>query len=419
MHQNIILEDNLNILLVTDPYPPEIRAISRMMQELAEFLYKKGNSIKVLTTMPQLKLIEKGTEADLPIHRVENGVNVIRAKIPFQNRKELIFKALSQILSVPVLYKTFKLNNSEKIDIIIVYSPPLPLGIIGIILKKLYDSKFLLNIQDIFPQNAIDLGIIKNKYIVYFYELLERVIYKHADKISAHTQGCKEFLNTKKYIDAKKLITISNWIDISRNNAKNKKSSYKEIFSLSNKFVIVSAGIMGPSQNLTLIIDLAERIVDLKEICFLLLGNGYEADKIKDLVKKKNLKNVIINDFIGENDYKLLIREADLGIISLNPNNKTPVYPGKTLGFMAASLPIISFLHENSDGHKLIKDSNCGYTMVPNNSEEAESLLRFIYDNRRNLKKLGNNGYNFCKLHFSKEVILLKYENILHTLINS
>ena len=61
-----------------------------MMQELAEFLYKKGNSIKVLTTMQQLKLIEKRSEADLPIHRVENGVSVIRAKIPFQNRKELI-----------------------------------------------------------------------------------------------------------------------------------------------------------------------------------------------------------------------------------------------------------------------------------------------------------------------------------------
>ena len=86
---------------------------------------------------------------------------------------------------------------------------------------------------------------------------------------------------------------------------------------------------------------------------------------------------------------------------------------------MASSLPIISFLHENSDGHKIIEDSNCGYTMVPNNTDEAESLLRFAYDNRRNLKKLGNNGYNFCKLHFSKEVILLKYENILQTLINN
>ena len=57
--------------------------------------------------------------------------------------------------------------------------------------------------------------------------------------------------------------------------------------------------------------------------------------------------------------------------------------------------------------------------MVPNNTDEAESLLRFAYNNRNNLKKLGKNGYNFCKLHFSKEVILLKYENILQTLINN
>jgi len=409
----------LNILLVTDPYPPEIRAISIMMQELAEFLYKDGNSIKVLTSMPQLNLIDMKTKIDLPIHRVENGVHVIRAKIPFQNRKGFIYKALSQILSVPVLYKTYKLNNSEKIDIIIVYSPPLPLGIIGIILKKFYGSKFLLNIQDIFPQNAIDLGIIKNKFIIYFYELLEGFIYKHADLISVHTPGCKDYIQGEKNIYVNKLITISNWIDTSKSNAKTKKSTYMEKFSLSNRFVIVSAGIIGPSQNLALIIEIAERIADLKEICFLLLGNGYEANKIKSLVKKKNLKNVIIKDFINESDYKLLIKETDLGLISLSTQNKTPVYPGKILGFMASSLPIISFLHENSDGHKLIKDSNCGYTMVPNNTEEAVKLLRFVYDNRCNLNKLGDNGYNFCKINFSREVILLKYKNVLNTLLNS
>ena len=149
------------------------------------------------------------------------------------------------------------------------------------------------------------------------------------------------------------------------------------------------------------------------------MGNGYEANKIKSLVQKKNLKNVIINDFISESDYKLLIKETDLGLISLSTKNKTPVYPGKTLGFMASSLPIISFLHENSDGHKLIKDSNCGYTMVPNNTEESENLLRFVYDNRSDLKRLGINGYNFCKLNFSRDVILLKYKNILQTLLNS
>ena len=115
----------MNILLITDPYPPEIRAISKMMQELAEFLLKKGNSIKVLTSMPQLNLIDSKSKVDLPIYRVENGVNVIRAKIPFKNRKGYVFKALSQILSVPILYKTFKLNNNEEINKRVIYKTKL------------------------------------------------------------------------------------------------------------------------------------------------------------------------------------------------------------------------------------------------------------------------------------------------------
>ena len=330
----------MNILLVTEPYPPEIRAISKMMQELAEFIYKNGNTIKVLTSMPKRDLIKSNTKLDLPIHRVENGVTVIRVEIPFQNKKGFIYKALSQIIAVPIYYKTLLKYNNKNIDIIIVYSPPLPLGIIGIILKKYYGCKYLLNIQDIFPQNAVDLGIIKNRFIIYFYELLELYIYKHADLITTHTKGCKEFIHNKKHIDSDKLITINNWIDMKKINSINTNNNFNDKYLVPNKFNIIFAGIMGPSQNLTYIIRIAEKIDDLNDIRFLLIGNGYDADKIKALIKEKNLKNVIINDLIDDEGYNLLIKKADLGLISLNPKNTTAVYPGKMLSFMASSLPI-------------------------------------------------------------------------------
>ena len=155
-------------------------------------------------------------------------------------------------------------------------------------------------------------------------------------------------------------------------------------------------------------------ITGIPEICFLLVGEGSEKKRLEKRVKDQKLQNIVFKGFVSKDDYPILAKEADIGLVNLNNKNKTPVMPGKILGFMAASLPIVAFLHKESDGHKLIKKAQCGYSMVPNHLEDAVKLIRRVYHERNNLETSGKNGYSYTLKHFSKEICIPKLERLIH-----
>ena len=403
----------MNILLITGQYPPEIRAISFMIQELAEHFSGKGHDVTVITSMPQPELVVNEIDIKTPLVDIENGVKVIRVKIPFKIRKGYVHKALNQLSMSILFFKEIKRLVRKEIDAVIVYTPELPLGLVGLKVKKLYRAMFLLNVQDIFPQNAIDLGILRNKYLIKFFEAMERRIYTGADRITSHTDGSRKFLINNKNIPKEKISTVSNWLNLKSYKYAKTKNYFRKEYGLENRFIFLSAGIIGPSQNLDFIIQIAGMITDIPEICFLLVGDGSEKKRLKNLAKNYKLNNIVFKGFVSNVEYPKLAKEVDVGLLSLSKKNKTPVMPGKILGFMAASLGIVAFLHKESDGHNLIKVAQCGYSIVPDNPEDAANLIRRIYNEQDNLKILGENGYRYASQHFSKDVCLRKFDQII------
>ena len=93
-----------------------------------------------------------------------------------------------------------------------------------------------------------------------------------------------------------------------------------------------------------------------------------------------------------------------MGLVCLSSKNNTPVVPGKILGYMSASLPIIAFLNKESDGHKIIKEAKCGYSLISEDVEKAKELILKIYNERNNLRELGENGYKYVCINFQKEI---------------
>ncbi len=168
----------MKILLLTDSYPPEIRSASHLMYELAHGLKNRGHDIAVATTMPQYNLTKEHVSVEYKNIMVEDGVTVIRVKTPPLHKVGYFKRGLAHLVLPVIFCRLIKRSVIFRPDIIIVYSPPLTLGIAGVRLKDYFKSKFILNIQDIFPQNAIDLGIISNLLIIRFFEAQEKWIYK-------------------------------------------------------------------------------------------------------------------------------------------------------------------------------------------------------------------------------------------------
>ncbi|MFA5275714.1 MAG: glycosyltransferase family 4 protein [Candidatus Omnitrophota bacterium] len=404
----------MKIILVTASYPPEIRAISLMMLELAQGLEKNGHELTVITAYPRHNL--SGPEKSRVFKEVEfeNKVRVIRIKAPSISNVGYIARGLAQLL-LPIIF-IFKAKKliKEKIDAVIVYSPPLPLALFGIWLKARYKAKFMLNIQDIFPQNAVDLGILKNKMIVKFFEFIEKKAYKSADVITTHTDTSRQFLISNKIIRENKVGVIHNWIDVDMYHNVKPTGFYRKLYNVEGKFVFLFTGVIGPSQGLDFILKVAQKVSDVPEIIFLIIGEGTEKIRLRKAASESKLNNVIFGDYVSLQEYPALVKEMDVGLVCLSILNKTPVIPGKIIGFMAASLPVVAFINKESDAHYLIQKAKAGYSSYSDDSLKAAEIIKNIYSQRAGLALYANNGYQYVRDNFSKEVCIGKIDKYIN-----
>ncbi len=402
-----------NILIVADVYPPEVSSAAHLMKELAEGLKKRGHNIWVATTYPKYYLPEELKSKIFERFTDEGGIKVIRVKTLPQKKVNFIIRGISQLLMPTLFFFGIKKFIKEKLDVVIVYSPPIPLALIGSKIKKRYGAKFILNLQDIFPQNAIDLGVLKgwkHKPAVWLFEWIEKKVYKAADKITFHSDGGHKFLVDKKRVPEEKIITLHNWVDLEPFKNLTKNISFRDKFGLNGKFVFVFGGIMGPAQGLEFMVKVAKNVSDLKDLVFLLVGDGSEKPKIEELINKYSLSNVIIKPFVSKEEYPYLAKDSDVGLVCLSSNNKTSFVPGKILGYMAAGKPIVAFLNKESDGFGVLEKAKCGYATKSDDLKEAEKITRKIYGEKNKLKEIGERGFKYASENFTVDVITKKLE---------
>jgi colanic acid biosynthesis glycosyl transferase WcaI len=394
----------MNILLVTNSYPPEIRSISFMMKELSEGLVLRGHQVTVATYWPKDNLTEEATKTVYQACSLEDGVQVLRVKTPPLRGVNFIVRGISELLSPFLFWREIKAKMAFTPDAVIVYISPLPLAFVGSKVKGYYGARYLLNIQDIFPQNAIDLGIMKNTLPILFFEYLEKRAYAKADKITSHTESSRRFLIERKHVPSSKISTVPNWIDFELYSNRERSHIFRKRYGLEGKFIVLFPGIMGPSQGLTLIVDMARELRDIDDIVFLFVGDGSEKETLRKSAERYGLKNVVFMPFVSPEEYPDLVKDSDAGLVCLSSKNRTPVIPGKILGFMAASIPVVAFLNRESDGHALIRDAQCGYASVSDiSAAEAKDIIFRMYVEKDKLKQYGENGHRYAYLHFSKD----------------
>ena len=127
----------------------------------------------------------------------------------------------------------------------------------------------------------------------------------------------------------------------------------------------------------------------------------------------KSLNNVLFEGFVARESYQDLLRICSIGLVCLSPQNKTPVVPGKILGYMAAGLPITAFLQSSSDGHGVIKSAQCGFSVDSADKDACVQSMKNLLSQSDSFAKLGQNGKNYATENFSKEVCVSQLESML------
>jgi glycosyltransferase involved in cell wall biosynthesis len=204
----------MKILLLTNYFPPEIGAASHLFFDLGKYLTKKGYDVQVLTGFPSYNLRKK-----LKKYR---GKILMKEKIERMKVVRIGPTHLPNSRRIPILRGVehfwlsfiFFLGGllAKKPDLIIFYSPPLTLGLSCWFLSKVKKIPFIINVQDLFPQNAIDLGILKNQLLIKVFRKIEKFVYKKAFFITVHSEQNKEYIK-QTGVEEKKIKVIPNWVD--------------------------------------------------------------------------------------------------------------------------------------------------------------------------------------------------------------
>lgn len=297
-----------------------------------------------------------------------------------------------------------------KFDAVIVTSPPLFVGFSGYVIAKLKRSSFIFEIRDLWPESAVDIGVLKNKFLIKLSYWFENFIYKKADLITVLTPAFYEILKEKKKVSVEKLCIIPNASDFSLSERLMNtfdRSGFRQFHDLEEHFVITYVGAHGVANHLEQVIYAAESLADTN-VLFLFIGQGMEKEKLIKLAKIRNIKNVRFLDPVAKKDvFKyILASEMCLSVLKKVETFKT-VYSNKTFDYMSCKRPILMAIDGVS--RNLVQDAKAGSYIEPENTVAYNTIIRSYLNQPERLAIEGENGYSFARKNFDREILSKKY----------
>jgi len=412
------LEDRLNILFIVNHFYPEVGAI-RTEYELAKELAKRGHKVTVLTTFPRryrvpshVNLSKYKTKKFFVIEKIDS-LKIIRVKSLLSPKDALGYRFLELFSSSLTLFIAGLLKEI-KYDIIICagdieFIASLP----GVLLKSIKGKPMLTILHDIHPKALIDMGLLKNRVIIFILKIIEKFFYNIVDKLVVHSEGNKNTV-IECGANPNKVHVIYLWADI------NLIAPAKHLPSLrvkyKDKFIVSFAGVMHYPQGLDVVIEAAKLLKEQKKILFLLVGDGPVKNTLIKKAKKYKLKNVIFMPFQPKEKYIEILQSSDVSLVTLRKEYKQPVVPSKLMEIMAAGCPVILSVPKSSDAVRIVKKAQCGIWVPPESPEKLAEAILTLFRNKRLAKSMGLKGRKFAEEYFSLERAVNDYEKILFSL---
>lgn len=251
-----------------------------------------------------------------------------------------------------------------KQDLILASSPPLSVGISGILIALFKRAPFVFEVRDLWPESAIETGVLKNRWLIKSSFWLEAWIYRRAEKINVLTPAFKQRLIEVKGVAAAKIIMIPNGADLDIFLPGDKDNWVRKEYHLNNKFVVMYMGAHGVANDLSVFVELARELQGYKDLLFMLVGDGMEKPMLVRKAREYGLRNVIFVDSQPKSRIVDYCNAADVcSAVLRGVDIFRTVYPNKVFDYMACAKPVIVAI--DGVARKLVEDARAGVYVQP------------------------------------------------------
>jgi glycosyltransferase involved in cell wall biosynthesis len=341
----------MRLAIVSDVYPPLRSSGAVQLRDLSRELVRQGHHVTMFVACPDLDAS----------WRLEDyhGVRVLRVKSPRTKDVGFIRRAVAESAMPFVMLRNFRKSPvvKEQWDGVIWYSPTIFLGPIVSFLRGRSRCPTYLIIRDIFPEWAVDMGLMGRGPPYWYFRAVARYQYSIADIIGIQTPGNAVYFREWARVSGRRLEVLHNWLAPAP--VRGCSISIADT-ALAGRKIIVYAGNMGVAQGLDVMISLAERMQGRHDIGFLFVGRGSETDRLRERAADLALRNVLFFGEIDPDEIPALYAQCHVGLVSLDLRHRTHNIPGKFLTYMQAGLPVLALVNPGNDIVELIRAERVG-----------------------------------------------------------
>ena len=381
--------------------------------EMATYLAEKGHRVTIIAS-PVSYLTGKsaadsrspsvsGPDDRIAVHRTYTYPALHRS---FVHR---VFSFLSFMVSSLITGLTIR-----DVDIVWGTSPPIFQGITSLVIARVKRTPFLFEVRDLWPAFAIDVGVLRNRFLISISEWLERFLYRHADRVIVNSPG---FIDHVKKRGGRQVKVIPNGSDPEMFDPNDEGESFRVSHGLEDHFVVLYAGAHGMSNDLGVLLDAAGLLRDQSRIKIVFVGDGKEKLALVDQAGEMDLNNVIFLPPYPKTQMPEVLAGADSCVAILKPVPLyATVYPNKVFDYMAAGRPVILAI----DGviRKVVEEADAGIFVEPGNPELMAEEIKQLSVSYQRTQIMGKNGRSAVEEDFGRKKLTQEFAGIIEKMVD-
>jgi glycosyltransferase involved in cell wall biosynthesis len=376
-------------------------------------LADRGHKVLVITGFPNYPTgsLYPGTHLCFWKWDTLDGIQILRLPLyPDHSRSAVrrVFNYGSFTISAAVLGSVL----SGPLDVLFAEHPPLTIGLAAWFLGRVRRVPFLYKINDLWPESVEATGMVRNPVLLKWMGRLERFVYRRAGAIAVISPGFKKNLVGKGVVPDK-VHVIPHWAEESLYRPVPPEDQLARDFGMTGRFNVVFAGQLGLAQGLDVVLDAAEKLSDLANVQFVLVGDGTDAGRLRRRVEEKGLGNV---RFCGRQPaermpYFFALADALLVHLKRDPLFEITI-PGKTIAYLACGRPVLCAVA--GDTAEVVRDAGAGLVCPPEDpialAQAVRELCMMPRDQREAMGQMGRRAF---LANYTRALSVDRYEKLL------
>ena len=391
--------EGLRITFLTHYFPPEIGAPQARLLELARRLNTDGDTVTVVTGFPNYPkgVVQEGYRGRFALEERLDGVRVLRRWV-FATPNKGFLKRIVNHLSF-VLTSLCALRALGPTDVIFVESPPLLIGIAALAFSRVKRAPFVLNVSDVWPQSAIELGALSNPLAIRLAEWLERHLYRRAAFVTVPTRGIRRQLASRG-VPERKVVLLTNGVDVDVYKPAAHEGAMARELGLAGRKVFLYAGTHGMAQGLDVILE-AARLTRDPSVLYVLVGEGADKAALQARAVQEGIANVVFLPNQPKASMPALLNLAYATVIALKPLDVfRSALPSKMFESMAAGRPIAGSMW--GEAAELIEAAGCGVVAQPGDAVALQQAVDSLAADPESARRMGERGRAYVVEHFNR-----------------